>query len=201
MEGHAIHPKSWLHFQQDEEHVCAGNRVWKTSWWLLGGMCQGHKHESGRMQDTERQVLYYHNLFQTAAVVQVWHAHAHMHTQNTHTQPLTYTILYHSLPPHHHTLNSWGPGKSCSAFCFLNYPTSQLPLVKARLYSFLSCNISQFPLIYIKLYPFLDCPILPFPSPAGQAVSLIPFPYLWTATFLATIHVLWYFCFNLDLII
>ena len=57
MEGHAIHSKSCLHFQQDEEHVCAYNRVWKTSGRLLGGMYQEQKHESGRLQDTERQVL------------------------------------------------------------------------------------------------------------------------------------------------
>jgi len=62
MEGHAIHSKSCLHFQQDEEHVCADNRVWKTTGWLLGGMYQGQKHESGRLQDRERQVLSYHNL-------------------------------------------------------------------------------------------------------------------------------------------
>ena len=119
MEGHAIHSKSCLHFQQDAEHVFANNRVWKTSGWLLGGMYQGQKHESGRLQDRERQVPSYRNVFQTAAVIHVWHADTHMYTQKTHT------VFYNSPPSHHHTPNSCGPEKSCSASCFLNYPNSQ----------------------------------------------------------------------------
>jgi len=130
-------------------------------------------------------------IFQTAAVIKVWHTHTHMYTQNTHT------ILYHSPPPRpHNTHNYYGLYNNYSASCFLNYPTSQLQFFQARLHLFLNCPISQFtliyiklypfldcpislfPLIYIKLYPFLDCPISLFPSATGSAVSLVPFPYL-----------------------
>ena len=98
MEGHAIHSKSCLHFQQDEEYVCADNRVWKTSGWLLGGMYQGQKHGSGRLQDRERQVLSYHNVFSKCCSnpsLTCWHSHVHTkHTQYYTTFPLHILITH-----------------------------------------------------------------------------------------------------------
>ena len=74
--------------------------------------------------------------FQTAAVIQIWHAHTHMYTQNTHTR------LYYSPPPHLHQTYFLWPLKDL--FCIL---LSELPHFTARLYSFLSCLILQFTLI------------------------------------------------------
>jgi len=68
-------------------------------------------------------------------------------------------------------------------------------------YLFLDCSISKIPLTYVKVYPFLDCPISLFTNAAGSAVSLLPFPYLSLATFLAKKHMLCYFGINLDLIL
>ena len=176
MEGHAIHSKSCLHFQQDEEHVCADNSVWKTSGWLLGGMYQGQKHESGRLQDRKRQVLSYHNAFpKFCSSPSLTRSHSRVQTKYTHTH--THRVLYSSSPPHpHHTRNYCGLGKSCSTSWFLNYPILQLPLVRARPYSFLSCPYYSSHWCSIKLYPFLDCSILQVPMGHGRLYLFLNFP-------------------------
>ena len=140
MEGYAIHSKSCLHFQQDEEHVCADNRVWKTSGWLFGGTYQGQKHESGWLQDRKRQVLSYHNIFSNCCShPSLTCLHSHVHTKHTHS-----TVPLSPFTSSHVILMALKRVFLHPAF---KLPHFTSPIGKSYAVFFLNCPISQFPLI------------------------------------------------------